>query len=166
MINGKKTISDGFTLIEVLMAMFIFAMFMAGLVTSLGYSLNTSSRMKDDLKLRRLCEDKINELIVNPPVFSERLTLTNESTTFPDEENYEYELEYGQLFIPALHLLEGNEEEETTGLDEQLRQKTVELMKNLVWQVLVTVRNKTTGHSYSASTWLFNNKAPIDVSSF
>ena len=164
--NGEKIVSNGFTLLEVLIALTIFAAFMASFVISQGYSLNFSSRMKEDLKLKELCQKKLNEIILAPPSYTESLTLSNEISTFEEESGYEFEIEYRRLTIPDPARLAGEEEGEAGGNDlkRRITTKVINLMKELIWQVVVTIRNKESKRSFNASTWLLNSKAKIDVS--
>lgn len=166
--NGRKTVSNGFTLLEVLIALTIFAAFMASFVISQGYSLNFSSRMKEDLKLKELCQKKINEIVLLPPLYTERLTLSNEVATFENEVNYEFEIEYRRLVIPDPSRLAGEEQgddgENRGNIQRQVTTKVIDLMKKLIWQVDVTIRNKKTKRAFNASTWLLNDKANINVS--
>ena len=83
----KKLIltNRGFTLLEVMIAMMIFAFFITVFVATQGENLNDSMRMRQELIMQQLCESKINEIIIDPPEFREALTLTKEQKTF--EEN-------------------------------------------------------------------------------
>ncbi|MCY4524271.1 MAG: prepilin-type N-terminal cleavage/methylation domain-containing protein [Halobacteriovoraceae bacterium] len=163
--NGKKTASEGFTLLEVLIALFIFAVFMASFVTSQGYSLNSSLRMRETIKLKELCQTKLNEIILTPPNYTESLTLTNEVSTFEDQSNYEFEIEYRRLEIPdPAKLNEEQQNEQESPLESKVTTRVINIMKEVIWQVIVTVRNKETKESFDASAWLINNKAKINVS--
>ena len=71
--------SNGFTLIEVMIAISIFSIFAAVFVTGQGYNLLDSSKLKEEIILKDLCENKINDIIVNPPELRDSLTLTKET---------------------------------------------------------------------------------------
>ena len=69
LINDKK----GFTLMEVMIAISIFAVFATVFVTGQGYNLLDSSKLKDEMLMKDLCENKINEIITNPPELRDSL---------------------------------------------------------------------------------------------
>lgn len=170
--NGKRPHSNhnreqGLTLIEVTIALFIFAIFMASFVTSQGDNLNASSRMKQEVKLKELCQRKLDEIILDPPEFQESLTLSPDKGTFEDDDSdYEYQVEFKQLSIPNMERITGQSESgeaPETGAEQTIAQKIIENMEKLIWQVTITVRHKETQFSFDASTWLFNRKAKVNV---
>ena len=66
---------DGFSLLEVMIAMTVFSVFVAVYVTSQGYNISDSTLMREELMLQTLCENKINEIIISPPELRDSLTL-------------------------------------------------------------------------------------------
>ena len=56
---------SGFTLMEIMIAVMVFTTFATVFVTSFGYNLVDSGKLKEDILLKDLCENKINELITN-----------------------------------------------------------------------------------------------------
>ena len=169
----------GFTILEVLIALTIFAVFISVFVTSQGGNLADSVMIREEIKLRQLCEQKLNEIIANPPVFSESLTLTPETKTFEstsndkDLENYEYTIEYKLFKIPDIEKITGEaagsdyegESAGLSGIQKSLMEQIKNNMEKLLWQVKVTITNKNTKFYFNLSTWLLNNDANVQFSS-
>ena len=172
--NGKKLISQnqsGFTLTEVMIALFIFAVFSTNFIVGQGSNIASSAQMREELILQNLCEEALNEIILNPPAFREALTLSKETKQFEKDgfENYEYIIEFRKLELPNLAQIKGQDESEseegdnkssvTTKVFDQLK-KNIEKM---IWQIIVTTRNKETGLEFTLSTWLTNEKAKVQI---
>ncbi len=165
----------GFTLVEVMIALAIFATFATIFVAGQGYNIKDSFMIKEEVRLKELCEEKINELIINPPEFKESLTLSPETKSFEnitdieadyDRSQYEYKLNFKKMKMPDLSLIMGNQEKadnDEPGIQENLLKKIKDNMEEMIWQVEVTVTNKTTKYSLSMSTWLFNDKAEVSL---
>lgn len=169
----KITNQSGFTLIEVMIALAIFSVFIAVYVTSQGYNVADSASFKQELKLKQLSELKINELVVNPPELSESLTLTPETSDFEDWPNYNYTVTYKQFEIPEFNEIQSDEpgqdrveSSQQKQLEKRIYETVKENMKLLLWQVEVKVTDKTTKESYIATTWLHNNEAQVQFGSF
>jgi prepilin-type N-terminal cleavage/methylation domain-containing protein len=166
--GGSVKNRDGFSLLEVMIALSIFSFFITVYITSEGYNLSDSSMMREEIILRNLCENKINQLLVNPPELKESLTLTADKGTFKDNPNYSYEIEYKHFTIPDLSSLNrGEEENSEDGQQNAIKKmifKQVEThIKELVWQVRVTVTNKDSGFPFTLSTWIYNGKAKVNI---
>jgi prepilin-type N-terminal cleavage/methylation domain-containing protein len=59
-IKNIRLLNDqGFTLMEVMIAISIFAIFASVFVTGQGYNLLDSSSLKDEILLKDICENKI-----------------------------------------------------------------------------------------------------------
>ena len=56
----------------------------------------------EDILLKDLCENKISELVINPPTFNESLTLTKETKDVEDFEDYQTIVEYKKFFVPDM----------------------------------------------------------------
>ena len=71
----------GFTLLEIMIAMTVFSMFVTAFVVSQGNNLADSSNMRSEYQLKNLLEKEINEIIVNPPEYTPALLVNyiNES---------------------------------------------------------------------------------------
>src|SRR3989339_694491 len=140
--QNKKS-NSGFTLMEVMIAITLFATFMTVFALSFGKNRTDSTLMREDLFLQQLCENK---------------------------RTYEFEIEYKKFKIPDLNKITGNEDGEdggdemNSGIQQSLYKKVQESLEKIIWQVKVTVINKSTKYSYSLSAWLYNYKAELNIS--
>lgn len=157
---------DGFTLLEVLIALAIFAFFSSVYVTRESYNLSLSSHIKEEVKLKDLCEQVINNILSTPQQFSETLLTVPETKKFEDDQAYSYTVEWKKLQIPDFNQLlpedqRSDESQGTSGIEKSLMAQVKTNMEAMLWQVKVTVKNTETDYSYSLSTWLYNNKADV-----
>ena len=185
----KSFYQTGFSLIEVLIAITLFAFFVTAFLTSQGYNVSDSQLSEEQLMLQNLCERKINELFLDPPKFQNILGTLKETKTFEEKDlsNFEYTLEIKKLTIPDFAQLfgqKGNVSEEAqdayegdymnqssssskrnSGLEKMVFEELKKNIEKIVWQARVTVTNKETKYSYSLSTWLtnYNEKIQINV---
>jgi len=182
----KKFNQRGFSLLEVMIAITLFAFFITAFLTSQGYNVSDSRLSEEQLVLQALCERKINELILDPPKFSNATANLKETKTFEETEysGYEYTLEIKKLTIPDFAQLlsqkgatseEASESYEGDYFNENSKtqrnaalEKTVfeELKKNIervIWQARVTVTNKETKYNYTLSTFLTNYNERIQL---
>lgn len=173
----KKMLSSqkGFTLMEVMIAISIFAVFATVFVTGMGYNLMDSGKLKEDILLKDLGENKINEIITNPPTFSDSLTLTKETKDVPDYSEYQTIVEYKKFFVPDMNKITGKSGENAESGEEESAQAQMEKrifgvfkenMEKMLWQVEVTVKNKITGESFKLSSWLYNQGADVKIGTF
>ncbi len=168
----KSSQQSGFALIELLIALTVFSVFIASYVTIQGYNLMDSTAIREELKLKDFAQKKINEVITSPPRFTLALTLSKETKTFEEDANYEYILEYKKMSIPDYTRIsatggEEGEEKSESKEDTLMKKKFKEIKENLemlIWQVQVTVKNKTTGYQYSLSAWLLNDDHKVKIS--
>jgi len=169
-ITPKK---NGFALIELLIALTVFSLFIASYVTIQGYNITDSSNIREELRLKDLAQKKINEIITSPPRFTLALTLSKETKTFEEDANYEYVLEYKKMSIPdytKIMAAKGEEENKESGENQEaslMKKKFKEIKENLeemIWQVQVTVKNKTTGYQFILSAWLLNEDHKVKIS--
>lgn len=161
--------SKGFTLIEVMMAMTIFAVFITAILSSQSANVNQSMRMAEDLNLHSLAQMKINEVLLNPPVFTNATDNDAETGAFEleDFKDYKYKIEFSKTEFPNFDQLTGSDEEETQTKNDAIKKlifdklkKNIELM---IWQVKVTVTNTTTDYNYELSSWITNKDAKLDI---
>jgi prepilin-type N-terminal cleavage/methylation domain-containing protein len=106
----KQNFNDtsGFTLIEVMIAISIFTVFATVFITGQGYNLLDSGQLKQELIMKDLAENKINEIIVNPPELSDSLTLAPETKDFETNPDYQYKIEYKKFFVPDMSKISGD----------------------------------------------------------
>lgn len=164
MLNQK-----GFTLMEVMIAIAIFSVFASAFVTGQGYNLLDSSKLKEDIRLKDLCENTINDLITNPPELRDALTLTKETKDFEKFPDYKYTIEYKKLFVPDMNKIAGKEkggdeaESKQQVLEKRIFGVFKENMEKIIWQVEVTVQNKLSKEQFKLSTWIYNQNAEVKI---
>ena len=161
---------QGFTLIEVMIALAIFAVFITAFISSQGTNLSISSRFKEDLTLHQLAANKLNEIIVSPPEWNERLELTPDTGQFENNETYTFSIAYKRFMIPDLaKMKEASNNPENVQLD-QLEQRLFtsikDNMERLLWQVEITVANSESKEEYKLSTWLYNPLGQVRYEGF
>ena len=182
--NGQK----GFSLIEVLIAITLFAFFVTAFLTAQGYNVSDSQLSEQQLVLQQLCERKINELYLDPPKFQNISTELKETKKFDESEleEFEYTLEIKKLTVPDFaqlfgqkggvseegqdsyegnYLDEGNSNSRNSAMEKLVFEELKKNIEKMVWQARVTVTNKETKYSYSLSTWLtnYNEKIQLNV---
>lgn len=160
----------GFTLIEVMIALAIFAVFITAFISSQGTNLSISSRFREELTLHQLAADKLNEIIVSPPEWSERLELTPETGKFENNELYTFSITYKRFIIPDLTKIQGGSDNQSDSQMAQLEQRLFasikDNMEKLLWQVEVMVANTESNEEYRLSTWLYNPKGQVRYEGF
>ncbi|AUN97963.1 prepilin-type N-terminal cleavage/methylation domain-containing protein [Bacteriovorax stolpii] len=164
---------SGFTLIEVMIAIAIFAVFASAFVTGFGYNLMDSGKLKEDILLKDFCENKINEIITNPPALSDSLTLTKDTKDVENNNNYQTIVEYKKFFVPDMSKIESSadleqsqEESQEKQLEKRIFTVFKENMEKMIWQVEVTVKNKSSGETYKLDAWIMNQNADVAIGSF
>ncbi len=158
--------TQGFTLIEVMIALAIFAVFIVAFTSSQGYNLADSTRMKEELMFRNLAEQKMNEIIISPPEFKDAITLTEDKGKFEDNEEYSYEVSYKRVKLDVEKLMNSSpqdegEETQASAAEKKITSNITKNLKELIWQVEVRIISANSGNSFSVSGWLYNNKAKI-----
>ena len=158
----------GFSLLEVMMAMFIVAVFGVALLTGVGGNVFRSGEMRADLKVVELVEMKVNELILDPPPFNETLlTEFTDEEKFEDFPDYTYSIKmYPFMLADYLASLgQGPDSEQYQEEGELYRRVFNMVSKNvqkMIWQVEVTVTHTRSERSHSVSTLLFNRDVGIE----
>lgn len=172
-----------------MIAITLFAFFVTAYLTSQGYNVEDSRLSEEQLTLQQLAERKINELVLDPPKFSNATQNLVETKSFEESEfkNYEYTLELKRLTIPdfaQLFAQKGNATEDASksydgdyfnpgasqqrnsGLEKMVFEELKKNIERILWQARVTVRNKETKYNYSLSTFLtnYNERVQLNVS--
>ena len=159
---------SGFSLLEILIAIAIFAIFSTTFVAGLSYNLFDSFEMKQDTKIRELLEHKFHEVVLDPPAFGD--ILTKETKTFEQYPDYSYTLEVTKFVIPNMNASEEGEESEKGDAMKELEKRIFtqikDNMEKMIWQVSVTVVHKETTRSLSMSGWLYDNEAKVEFAGF
>ena len=153
-----KKLDAGFSLLEVMIALTIFAVFTSMYITSEGYNISDSVQLKEELTLRTLCEQKVNEILLDPPDYEESLTLKADSGKFEDNEQYKWTAEFKRFELPLQ-----SDGEDTTAMEKKIMETVAKSIKEILWQVEVTVINNETNFSYSMSFISYNHKAKIKL---
>ena len=81
----------GFSLLEVMIAMTLFAFFVTAYITAQGYNVDDSRLSEEQLVLQQLAERKINELVLDPPKFSNATADFKETKTFEESDFKNYD---------------------------------------------------------------------------
>jgi prepilin-type N-terminal cleavage/methylation domain-containing protein len=178
---------DGFSLVEVLIAITLFALFVVAFLTSQGYNVSDSQLSEEQLMLQQLAERKINELFLDPPKFQNITGNFKETKSFEgkDLSNFEYTLEIKKLTIPDFAQLfaqkggasedaqesyegsyfEGSGQQRNSSLEKLVFEELKKNIERMIWQARVTVTNKETKYTYTLATWLtnYNEKVQLNV---
>lgn len=161
----------GFTLMEVMIALVIFSVFAAAFVTGQGYNLLDSSKLKEEMLMKDFAENKINEIITNPPELRDALTLSKETKEVEANKDYQTTVEYKKLFVPDMNKITGEtaddkEESAQAQMEKRIFKVFKDNMEKMIWQVEVTVKNKTNDSSFKLSAWIYNQNADVQIGSF
>jgi prepilin-type N-terminal cleavage/methylation domain-containing protein len=185
-VANKITDQKGFSLLEVMIAITLFAFFVSAYLTSQGYNVEDSRLSEEQLILQQLAERKINELILDPPKFSNATANTLETKTFEESEfsNYEYTIEIKKLTVPDFAQLfaqkdavtedakddyDGNYFNEksgaqrNSGIEKMIFEELKKNIEKVLWQARVTITNKETKYNYSLSTFITNYNERIQI---
>lgn len=153
---------------EVMIALVIFSIFASAFVTGQGYNLLDSGKLKEEMLMKDYCENKINDIIVNPPELRDSLTLSKETKDVEANKDYQYTVEYKKFFIPDMNKITGEEEADREESAQAQMEKRIfkvfkENMEKMLWQVEVTVKNKTNDSSFKLSSWIYNQNADVKI---
>ncbi|WP_372653807.1 type II secretion system protein J [Halobacteriovorax sp.] len=153
--------SKGFTLVEVMISLAIFAVFASAYLTAQGYNISDSTVMREELELKRYAELKINEIIVTPPELKDSITLSKDAGKFEEDDNFSYAIEYKKFVVPDLNKITGADQEAQDPNEAKIFTNIKKNLEKIIWQVEVTVKNETSERIYSVSTWLYNHQAQV-----
>jgi prepilin-type N-terminal cleavage/methylation domain-containing protein len=173
-IKNLLSSQSGFTLMEVMIAIAIFTVFASVFVTGQGYNLLDSGKLTEEMLMKDFAENKINEIIVNPPELSDALTLSKETKDVEANTDYQTIVEFKKFFVPDMNqvtaedTLEGKEKENSpqAQMEKRIFKVFKDNMEKMIWQVEVTVKNKTNDSTFRLSTWLYNQNADVQIGSF
>lgn len=167
----KKIAKQGFTLIEIMIALTILAGFLSIFLSSSGNNVLDSMKNKEDLKLRELAVQVMNEVILGPKNFKETLT-SPDVKTFEKDQDYSYSITYKKFKLPPLTGITSKSDDE--GADstpeedsnenpimKKVYKQIKENLEKIIWQIMVEIKNKQTGEIYLLSTWVHNEKEKV-----
>jgi prepilin-type N-terminal cleavage/methylation domain-containing protein len=182
-----KTSQNGFSLLEVMIAMTLFAFFVVAFLTSQGYNVADSALSEEQLILQSLCEKQINQLILDPPKFTNAEATLKETKQFEDTnfKGYEYTIELKKLTIPDFaqlfaqkgeaseeaagadndYMNDNNKSQRNSGLEKIIFEELKKNIEKIIWQARITVTNKETKYSFALSTYLtnYNERVQLNV---
>lgn len=180
-----KKSQSGFSLIEVMIAVTLFTIFASAYLVSQGYNMSDSALSEEQLQLHALCERQMNEVLINPPRYTNALENTKDTKDFEEEEwaKYNYTVEWKRLKVPDFGKIfanQGNEQgasaendnkyydqdsgtARNSSVEQMIFNKLKENIEKVMWQVRMTVTNKETKYSYSLSRWVTNYDEPLQV---
>ena len=166
----KKNAKSGMSLIEVMIALAIFAVFATAYSVGHNGSLATSANMQGDLKLKDLAEMQYNLTLLDPPDFSKPVADVKKVTkSFKDYPDYEYTMSYKQIFIPDITKILG-EQDDPNDPERQNRKKIMQEFKDnmerLVWQISLEVRDKRNNATFLLSGWTYYAKGQVKFKGF
>jgi prepilin-type N-terminal cleavage/methylation domain-containing protein len=177
-----KSQEKGFSLIEILIALTIFAIFATAFLTGQNAQVSDSMMMQKEMLLHQLAEKKLQMILLSPPALEESLTLTPKTGNFTDDgyPDIEFSIEFKRMTLPSYQVFfsaPAPQEEDNASSEESdpapdqkqeaYTKKIYEIMKKnmeeMVWQIKVTVKEKETEFPYQLTTLINNEKAQINM---
>lgn len=169
-----------------MIAITLFAFFITAYLTSQGYNVEDSRVSEEQLILQSLAERKINEIILDPPKFTNVNANLKETKSFEDKEytNYEYTLEMKKLTVPDFAQLfaqkgaasdeakesysgnyynEGAKSRRNESMEKMVFEELRKNIERILWQVRVTVTNKETKYNFTLSTFITNYNEQVQL---
>jgi prepilin-type N-terminal cleavage/methylation domain-containing protein len=154
--NGPRV--NGFTLLEVMIALAIFAGFATSVAIFQAAEIKGSTAIREEMVLSSLALLKINELHVNPPEFGISKTLTADSGEFPDYPGYKYTINYKQISFKNLdQMIMPEDSDDSESVDRAIVAEFVEHLSDTMWLVTVTVEKGTS--RTTLTTWLKDDRS-------
>lgn len=174
---GKNILThhQGMTLIEIMIALAIFSIFILAFMSGQGYNLKTSEDLRNEMMLRNITENIINEIIINPPELRESLTLTPETRNYEPDNRYRYSIEWKKFEIKEVldALSAGGDDNvydpeavQRNQMRDRINQQIATNLEQLIWQLMITVEDSETGDNFSLSTFIYNDKAQVSFGNF
>ncbi len=159
----------------------MFSVFYLVYATSERINLLGSTQWQKEMVMLQLSEQIITDTLNKPPPLNDSLTLIPETKNFEDSQwqDYEYMVEWKRFELPSnfSDLLfsnpgseDGKEEDANAAASNPnaavLKQVFTQVqtnLKNLIWQIQVTVTEKSTKEKYVLSTWFRNPEGKVQV---
>ncbi len=161
--------NSGFTLIEVLIALAIFAVFITAYITAQGLNITDSIEMRTELRLREFAVEKMNEIVAYPPDLKDALTLKPEVGKFESNDAFSYSIEWKKFAVPDFDKISGNDQDSSnnnnnsSGIQKQIFTVVKTNLEKLIWQVSVTVKDDLSEESFTISTWISDPKYKVEI---
>ncbi|MBD65499.1 MAG: hypothetical protein CME62_09850 [Halobacteriovoraceae bacterium] len=169
-----KRIKDaGFSLIEVMIALAIFAVFAVSIISTQSANIHSSIRMSQDLVLHNLAEMKMNEALLGKREFT-NVTDKDPETGSIDIDGYKdfkFEIAYKKNEFPDFAQILGQDENEeervqrndpNAGVRKQIFNKLKGELEKLLWQITVTIIHPD-GTQYSLSSWVTRGNVRVEL---
>jgi len=171
---AKRIIKNqqGFTLIEVMIAMAIFAVYVTAIVLTQSTNLNDSARLSEDLNLHNLAELKMNEMLISDIKFTNATENDPETGNFEVDgfEKYKFEVKFKKFILPDYDAISGKSDEDAQNDDNKqnaLQKIVFDKMKvnieKMIWQISVTVTNSESKEAYELISWIEDKNAKVDT---
>lgn len=159
------------TLIEVMISLAIFSIFILSFMSGQGSNIRSSVQLKEDLRLRDIAELILNEQMIQPPkvkVTSGEVKIdpikSRKFKLFEDDNNYEYAVNTYKLAIPDFDKIVAQDPNEQSAQNKQnqstqkmIYNKFKKNMQKLVFQIIITVRHKASGQFFELATWFYQD---------
>ena len=164
----ESSMSRGMSLVEVMIAMAITAIFGVVLLSGIGGNVFRSEEMRAELRVVELVEMKVHELVLDPPAFQETLlTEFTDEKKFDDFPGHTYSISVRPFmladYLAALGQGPDSEEYEEQGeLYKRVFNLVTKNVQKMIWQVEVTVTHTESQRSHSVSTLLYDRDATIE----
>lgn len=172
MTNGRAKFKGqlGFTLMEVMVAMTIFAIFATAFLTTQGNNIQTSGIVEEESVMHRLAERQLALAIIDPPQFTNATANTSKTNNIDVEgfKEYKYTLEYKKVEFPSFENFIPQSEDPLQQDSNQAMKKRIFLklkqnIERMLWQVRITITSPNLDVPYTLSTWITNQEAQIDA---
>ncbi len=165
------TNQNGFSLIEVMIALTIFAVYATAIVFRLSNNVSGSMQMAEDLNLHNLAELKMSEVLIGKKEFTNATENDPDTGKFEIEgyKEFKFKVEIKKIEFPDFAQLMGKSDEEdadegqVSAVQKLIFDKMKQNVEEMIWQVTVTVTAPETGYEYSLNSWINKSNAKIDT---
>ncbi len=166
----KRINQAGMSLIEVLIALTIFAVMSTVLISTVSFNITSSMYARDDVKMHNLAEFKMNEVLIGNREFTNATDNSEDTGNFEIEgfKDFKYKVQIRKMELPDLSAVMGQTEDEANRVETQeteIRKRVFGLLKKnleeIVWQVRVEVTSPD-GIIYELTSWVEKSNAQID----
>ncbi|MFT6632198.1 MAG: prepilin-type N-terminal cleavage/methylation domain-containing protein [Bacteriovoracaceae bacterium] len=165
-IQGQK----GFSLIEVMIALTIFGVYVTAMIISQSNNVGSSIRMAQDLVLHNLAEMKMSEALLGDKEFSETTENDIQTGTFDIEgfKTFKYKISFKKTEFPDFSQIMGQSDDEdgdnkSSAVQKLIFEKMKKNVEEILWQIKVEVINSDTEQTYELNSWVNKSNAKIDT---
>ncbi len=158
------------TLVEVLVAMTLFAVVSVSIVHVVSNGVNSSVLMRDTMELHHLARLKMEEILVQQNKFNAGTENDVKTGNFELEnyKDYKYKIQFKKIEFPELSQIMGQEESEQedsgqASLKKMIFGKIKKNIEQMIWQVHIEVTDPTGEQNYELDAWVTNPEAKLDT---